>query len=69
MSGLAVSLTTEGIAPGPVGGITYRMRAVDSTLLRVVYWTTGFVDSAGAAYQGPGPLTDIVVSNVIGKTA
>lgn len=68
MSGFAVPMTTEGVALGPVSGISYRMRANDTTLVRVVYWTTGFVDATGAAYTGPGPLTDIVVSNIIGST-
>jgi len=63
----AVPLTTEGIDLGPVSGVTYRMRANDTTLARVVYWSTAFVDAAGVAYLGPGPLTDIVVSNVIGQ--
>ena len=66
MSGLAVPITTEGVVTGPVGGVSYRMRANDTTLLRVVYWTTSFVDSTGAGYTGPGPLTDIVVANIIG---
>lgn len=68
MSGFAVPISTEGITLGAVSGVSYRMRANDATLARVVYWTTGFVDATGAAYTGPGPLTDIVVSNIIGKT-
>lgn len=44
----------------------YRMRAYDETLGRVVYWTTIYIDKTGAEYTGPGPLTDIIVSHVIG---
>jgi len=68
MSSFAVPITTEGLTLGAVSGVSYRMRANDTTLARVVYWTTSFVDAAGAAYTGPGPLTDIVVSNIIGST-
>ena len=58
-------LVDVGIASG--GGVTYRMRAHDTTLGRYVYWAATEVDSAGASYVGPGPLTDIVVQNIIGQ--
>ena len=45
--------------------IVYRMRAYDSGLGRTVYWTTEAVDSIGENYTGPGPISDVVVSNVI----
>ena len=48
------------------GGPTYRMRATDTTLGYPVYWESQGVDAAGANYAGPGPLTDVVVSEVIG---
>lgn len=56
---------------GPVnagGGtsLTYRMRADDGTLGYPVYWDSAIIDGAGVNYSGPGPLTDVVVSEVIG---
>ena len=51
---------------GGVGGPQYRMRGFDTTLTRPVYWTTSTIDSTGTEYTGPGPLTGIVVSKVIG---
>lgn len=47
-------------------GATYRMRAHDTTLARYVFWNSSSIDPIGANYGGPGPLTDIVVQNVIG---
>jgi hypothetical protein len=40
---------------------TYTMRAYDTTLAQYVYWFTASLDAAGIYYDGPGPLTDIVV--------
>lgn len=37
------------------------MRGYDGTLLAEVYWMANTIDSTGAEYAGPGPLTDIVV--------
>jgi len=62
------------VAPGELVTLTagvgtnlrYRMRAVDTGLARVVYWTASFIDALGTEYTGPGPLTGIVVSKVIG---
>lgn len=45
--------------------LKYRMRARDTSLVAYVYWTSLTVDFAGSGYVGPGPLIDIVVSNVI----
>ena len=52
----------------PVAGpdIIYRMRAYDSTLGRIVFWNSGVIDSSGLDYTGPGPLSDVVVQNVLG---
>jgi hypothetical protein len=52
---------------GSSGGAIYRMRGFDSTLGRIVYWQTSSVDGTASSYAGPGPVTDIVVQNVIGK--
>lgn len=41
------------------------MRAFDTTLAIIVYWSAGQPDPAGLSYEGPGPLADVVVSNVI----
>lgn len=56
-----------GATPTSSGGtgFSYRMRAVDTTLARVVYWSSDTVDPTGINYAGPGPLVSIVVSNVI----
>lgn len=58
-----VELSASG--GGAVGGPTYRMRGNDGTLGYPVYWESVVVDSAGVDYAGPGPLTDIVVAEVI----
>jgi hypothetical protein len=42
------------------------MRANDTTLGFPVYWNSTNIDTAGADYAGPGPLTDVVVSDIIG---
>jgi hypothetical protein len=44
---------------------TYRMRAYDTTLAVAVYWNSGSVDVGGDDYVGPGPLTGIVVVNIL----
>lgn len=44
----------------PVVADVFFMRARDTTLARLVYWTATTIDAAGASYGGPGPLTDIV---------
>lgn len=47
--------------PDPPAGLTYRMRARDTTLAAIVYWNSDQVDVLGIDYGGPGPLTDVVV--------
>lgn len=56
----ATIITTESGAGA--GGVKFRMRAFDSTLGRIVYWNAPDTDPLGASYSGPGPLSDIVVS-------
>lgn len=65
MSGGA--LATKGIVGTGGAGATYRMRAFDGTLVRYVYWNYPAADPTGAGYIGPGPLTDVVVSIIIGQ--
>jgi hypothetical protein len=48
------------------GGVTYRMRGYDTTLTQTVFWSAPIVDSTGAYYGGPGPLTDILVQKILG---
>ena len=49
------------------GGPTYRMRAIDTGLMRTVFWSSSSVDSAGVDYPGDAnDLNDIVVQNIIG---
>jgi hypothetical protein len=56
----------ESPLPGGSGlGIVYRMRAYDNTLAVPVYWNATVIDAIGTQYSGPGPLVDIVVSNII----
>lgn len=40
---------------------TYYMRARDTTLAVLVFWTATFLDATGTAYSGPGPLTNITL--------
>jgi hypothetical protein len=42
----------------------HRMRAYDTTLGREVYWDSGFVDTNGDDYEGPGPLEGVVCSKI-----
>jgi len=44
---------------------TYRMRAFDTSLSAYVYWNAFDIDAGGVQYGGPGPLTGIVVSNIL----
>lgn len=57
-------LSTKGLVSSG-DALSYRMRALDTTLALMVYWTSSEVDASGTAYTGPGPLQDIVVQNVI----
>jgi hypothetical protein len=43
----------------------YRMRGYDNTLTTTVYWTATSVDSTGAQYTGPGPLTNITIVHIL----
>jgi hypothetical protein len=63
---MSSSLTTKGLVSSG-SAVTYRMRGFDSTLGRIVYWTTTFADSSASDYSGPGPVIDIVVSKTTGK--
>ena len=45
----------------------YRMRAFDLTLGRLVYWFAATPDVLSVEYEGPGPLDNIVISNVVGR--
>ena len=46
-------------------GVVFRMRGFDTTLAVHVYWNLIEVDADGSEYSGPGPLTNIVVSNIL----
>jgi len=63
-AGTSVSNSGTG---GAVAALTFIMRATDTTLAQVVYWTAAALDGAGASYTGPGPLSDVVVTKVIGN--
>jgi hypothetical protein len=72
---------TGGVASGNVGAVgsgvgsafisvsglavIYRMRAFDTTLATFVYWDALEIDVGGLRYTGPGPLTNVVVSNIL----
>jgi hypothetical protein len=62
-SSVQIGTVPLGLNDGNV--LKYRMRARDTSLSAYVYWTSLIVDSGGSGYSGPGPLIDIVVSNVI----
>jgi len=44
----------------------YRMRAFDAGLSRMVYWNANSIDTLGAQYVGPGPLSGSVVFRRLG---
>lgn len=52
---------------GGGGGVVYRMRGDDGTLGYPVYWNSSTIDTLGADYAGPGPLTEVVVSKILGS--
>jgi hypothetical protein len=60
------SAAISGSAIGSGGALVYRMRGYDGTLGYSVYWISVSIDTSGAQYTGPGPLSNIVVYNVIG---
>lgn len=43
-----------------------RMRGYDTTLARLVFWWSETIDPDGNSYSGPGPLTDVVLFNLLG---
>lgn len=43
------------------------MRGYDGTLLAQAYWMANTIDSTGAEYTGPGPLTNIVVIKLMNQ--
>jgi hypothetical protein len=45
------------------------MRGRDTTLDRTVFWDAPIVDTNASEYDGPGPVVDIVVWEVLGQTA
>lgn len=55
-------------SPPPIvpNGAVFYMRGRDTTLAVIVFWTASYLDSAGATYVGPGPLTDVVLMREIG---
>lgn len=46
----------------------FRMRATDTTLARVVYWSSQQPDPDGSRYRGPGPLTGVTTSLKVRQT-
>ncbi len=46
----------------------FRMRATDTTLARIVYWSSQRPDPNGDRYTGPGPLTDVTTSLKVRRT-
>lgn len=61
---MTLSLTTRGFqGSGGGGGVSYRMRAFDTTLVQVVYWTSTLPDDS--QYAGPGPLTGLIISKIL----
>ena len=57
------SIGAVNLYPIGTGGAldTYYMRARDTTLATIVFWTATFLDATGIAYGGPGPLTNITL--------
>jgi hypothetical protein len=52
---------------GGGASLIYRMRGLDGTLGRHVFWNSSQIDADGDQYAGPGPLSDIVVQKIFGK--
>lgn len=63
---VGASLIAQESIVADVQTVRYRMRARDTTLNRTVYWFSEVIDGEGNDYEGPGPLTDIVVSELTG---
>jgi hypothetical protein len=69
MSGQVSSTSSAAISGSTIGSggsLVYRMRGYDTTLGYNVYWLAVTIDTAGSQYTGPGPLSNIVVYNVVG---
>lgn len=47
--------------------LRFVMRGFDTTLARIVYWKASFVDTGATQYTGPGPVTQIVISDILGS--
>jgi hypothetical protein len=60
----AVRIFIDGVPPVVGSLLYYRMRARDTTLARLVFWNSLVVDTLGADYPGPGPLTDVVLQKI-----
>jgi hypothetical protein len=60
----AVRVFIDGYQPVRLPFV-YRMRAYDTTLAQSVFWGSSSIDTLGADYTGPGPLSDVVVQKVI----
>ena len=61
----ASSITGDSAGGGGGAPVIFRMRGIDGTLGYPVYWNSDVVDTPGADYAGPGPLTDVVLSEKI----
>ena len=59
------NIASIGTAGGAAAAVLFRMRGNDGTLGYPVYWNSETVDSAGTDYAGPGPLSDVVLSEKI----
>lgn len=66
---MSLGLATRGYMGGGGGGantVRYRMRAYDTFLNKIVFWTSEEApDGAGTLYTGPGPLANIVIQVII----
>jgi hypothetical protein len=65
LPGILWNQVTDIDLPGGKGVLTYRMRGVDGGAF--VYWSAPRVDLAGDFYTGPGPLSSVIVSNIVTK--
>jgi len=58
---------TSGGGGGGGGGPTFVMRGFDANLAGAqVFWRATSIDATAAQYGGVGPVTSVVVSNIIG---
>jgi flagellar hook protein FlgE len=61
-------LSTKGLSSNSSGIAEFRMRGYDTTLASTVFWFAGSPDPTGVGYSGPGPLSDVVVFNIVNET-